>query len=77
MTTEPRIPPMDQPTVDYIAGLLTMLDAEQAGSILASTMHKAVAAALDKGWAAPLANAYAVDFAERVIEAVRRPRPLQ
>jgi hypothetical protein len=72
--TQQRIPPMPQPTVDYIAGLLTMVDADKAGNVLVSSIHKLVAGAIDKGWSTPLATEYALDFGRRVVEALRQSR---
>jgi hypothetical protein len=72
-----RIPPTPQPTIDYVAGLLTMVAAAEARNILASSMYKLVANAIDRGWSTPLATEYAVDFGRRVVEALRQPRPLQ
>jgi hypothetical protein len=72
-----KIPPTPQPTIDYIAGLLVMLNANEAGNILTSSMYKIVAQAIERGWSTPLATEYALDFGQRVVEALRQPRPLQ
>jgi hypothetical protein len=75
--TEQRIPPTPQPTIDYIAGLLVMVDADKASNLLVASMHRIIANALDRGWSSKLATEYAFDFGERVIAAVRQPRPMQ
>jgi hypothetical protein len=75
--TEQRIPPMEQTTVDHIAALLTMVNAEQAGNILTAATYRLIANAIDRGWSSKLAGQYAFDSAERIIASMRQPRPLQ
>jgi hypothetical protein len=74
---EQRIPPAPQPTIDYIAGLLCMVTADQAGPLLVASMHRIIANGIERGWSSKLAGEYAADFGHRVVAALRQPRPMQ